>query len=421
MKKVKVSIQDENTLVLLEDGAKGDIIDLKSIHETDIDKTTITNVVNSIKHDAFNAELQKEKDAIERENKLKLEVKEKEWENRAKENSSEKDKEIIALNSRMESVAKMTEANVKLEALQEKQRIEKEYQEKLNEKDTEISNIKHEKELSEEKFKEQIKSTETALVSFKEMRTKMSTKMIGESLEVHCENEFNRIRHIAFPNAKFGKDNTVSESGSKGDYVYREKDEDGNEILSIMFEMKNEDDATNAKKKNKDFFKELDKDREEKKCEYAVLVSLLEKDNEYYDDIVTVHEYGLMYSIRPQHFITIIGFLRQANIKSQYLRREIHTLNNQNVDVSNFESNMNSFKEGFSKYYGLASKQFSESIEEIDKTIDHLNKVKDNLLKSDRNLRLANNKATDLSIKRLTSNSPSVAKAFEEINKGKKK
>jgi len=416
MKKVKVSIQDENTLVLLEDGSKGDIIDLKSIHETDIDKTTITNVVNSIKRDAFNAELQKEKDAIKRENELKLELKEKEFESRAKDDLMEKDKEIITLNSELKNIAEKTESAIKLKDIQEKKKIEEEYREKLNEKEIEINNIKHEKELSEEKLKEQIKSTETALVSLKEMRTKMSTKMIGESLEVHCENEFNRIRHIAFPNAEFGKDNTVSESGSKGDYVYREVDEDGNEILSIMFEMKNEDDITATKKKNKDFFKELDKDRQEKKCEYAVLVSLLEKDNEYYDDIVPVYEYKLMYAIRPQHFITIIGFLRQANIKSQHLKREIHILNNQNVDVSNFEANMNAFKEAFSRNFSLASTQFSNAIAEIDKTIDHLNKVKENLLKSDNNLRLANNKATDLSIKRLTSNSPSVAKAFEEVN-----
>ena len=420
MKKVKVSIQDENTLVLLEDGSKGDIIDLKSIHETDVDKTTITNVVNAIKRDTFNAELKKEKDAIERENNLKLEIKEKEWADRAKEDVSEKNKEIAILNTKLESVAERTESSVKLKALQEFAEKEKKYQEKFNEKDIEINNIKHEKELSEEKFKEQIKSTETALVSLKEMRTKMSTKMIGESLEVHCENEFNRIRHIAFPNAEFSKDNKVSESRSKGDYIYREIDEDGNEILSIMFEMKNEDNVTATKKKNKDFFKELDKDRQEKNCEYAVLVSLLEKDNEYYDDIVSVYEHKLMYSIRPQHFITIIGFLRQANIKSQHLRREIHMLNNQNVDVSNFEANMNAFKEGFSRNYSLASTQFSKAIEEIDTTIDHLNKVKDNLLKSDNNLRLANNKATDLSIKRLTSNSPSVAEAFEKVNKEKK-
>lgn len=180
--------------------------------------------------------------------------------------------------------------------------------------------------------------------------------------------------------------------------------------------MKNEIDTTATKKKNSDFFKKLDKDRIEKKCEYAVLVSLLEKDNEYYNDIVTVHEYKKMYVIRPQHFITIIGFLREACIKSQHLQQEIHRLNNQNIDVSNFESNMNDFKEAFSRNYTLASKQFSVAIDEIDKTIDHLNKVKDNLLKSDNNLRLANNKAGDLSIKRLAKDSPSVARAFEEQN-----
>ena len=190
-------------------------------------------------------------------------------------------------------------------------------------------------------------------------------------------------------------------------------DEDGNEILSIMFEMKNEDDSTATKHKNKDFFKELDKDRKEKGCEFAVLVSLLEKDNEYYDDIVTVHEYPNMYSIRPQHFITTIGFLRQGNIKSQGLRREIHLLNNQNIDVSNFENNMNEFKTAFAHRTDLTFDQFTKAIDEIDKSIERLNKVKENLMKSGNNLRLANNKASDLSIKRLTANSPSVAKAFE--------
>jgi hypothetical protein len=417
MKALKVSIQDENTLVLQEDGAKGDIIDLKSIHETDIDKTTITNVVSSIKHDAFNAELKKAVDALERESELKLQLKEKEYADRAKDDLSKKDQEIAALNTKLESAVEKTESKVKLEALEDRQAIEEQYRQKLVDKDIAIGKIRHEKELGEEKLKEQLRSSESALISLKEMRTKMSTKMIGESLEVHCENEFNRIRPFAFPNAKFGKDNTVSNTGSKGDYIYREHDEDGNEILSIMFEMKNEEDTTSTKKKNEHFFKELDKDRDEKGCEYAVLVSLLEKDNEYYDDIVTVHDYKLMYSIRPQHFITIIGFLRQANVKSQYLRQEIHKLNNQNIDVSNFEANMNAFKEAFSRNYGLASKQFSSAIEEIDKTIDHLNKVKENLLKSDNNLRLANNKATDLSIKRLTANSPSVAEAFDKAGK----
>jgi len=414
MKTLKVSIQDENTLILQEDGQKGDLIDLTSIHETDIDKSTIASVVNSIRRDEFNAQLQKEKEAIEREKALEGRLKEQEIIDRSKDAISKKEQEIAALNARIETVAQQTESDVRLRALEDKQKIEEEFRQKLSDKELEINGIKHDKELSEEKLREQIRSSETALVSLKEMRSKMSTKMIGESLELHCENEFNRIRPIAFPKAEFEKDNSVSATGSKGDYIYREFDDDGNEILSIMFEMKNEDDNTATKHKNKDFFKELDKDRREKNCEFAVLVSLLEKENEFYDDIVTAHEYPNMYAIRPQHFITMIGFLRQGNMKSQDLRRQIQVLNNQNIDVTNFESNMNAFKDAFGRNYNLASDQFTKAIDEIDKTIDHLNKVKDNLLKSDNNLRLANNKAADLSIKRLTTNSPSVAKAFEE-------
>jgi hypothetical protein len=412
MRSIKVSIQDEQTLILQEDAHKGDAIDLTAIHETDIDTSTITSVVNSIKRDTFNAELQKAVEAAARESMLKLQIKEKEYADQARDELSKKDQEISLLSLKLNSVAEKTASDIKLTALEERQRIEEDFRQKLADKEVEISTIKHEKELSEEKLKEQVKSGETALISLKEMRTKMSTKMIGESLEVHCENEFNRIRPFAFPNAAFGKDNTISATGSKGDYIYRENDEDGNELLSIMFEMKNEDDTTATKHKNKDFFKELDKDRREKSCEYAVLVSLLEKDNDYYDDIVTVHEYSYMYSIRPQHFITMIGFLRQGNMKSQELRKKIHQLNNQNIDVTNFENNMNAFKDGFARNYTLASDQFSKAIDEIDKTVDHLNKVKENLLKSDNNLRLANNKASDLTIKRLVANSPSVAQAF---------
>jgi hypothetical protein len=413
MKSIKVTIQDEHTLVLQEDGQKGDIVDLKSIHDVDIDTTTISNVVKSIKKDAFNAELQKEIAKLEREKQLEAKLKEQEILERAKDTLTKKEQEIAALNTKLETIAKQIEAEIKLKALEEKRQIENDFQQKLNAKDAEISEVKHEKTITEEKLKEQLRSAETALVSLKEMRTKMSTKMIGESLELHCENEFNKIRAFAFPNAIFSKDNEVS-GGSKGDYIYRENDEDGNEILSIMFEMKNEDDTTATKQKNKDFFKKLDKDRNEKKCEFAVLVSLLEKDNEFYDDIVTVHDYPNMYCIRPQHFITIIGFLRQGNLKSQKLRRKIHEMNNQNIDITNFEKNMEAFKSAFSRNYSLAAEQFAKAIEEIDKTIDHLNKVKENLLKSDNNLRLANNKATELSIKKLAANSPSVLKIIEK-------
>ena len=416
MKTLKVSIQDEDTLMLQEDGQKGDLIDLKSIHETDIDKTTISSVVKSIKMNEFNAQLQKELANVEKQKALEAQLESQKIKDRTKSELTQKEQEIAALNTKLEAIARQAEADAKLQAMQEQRQIEEKFRQELAAKETEISEIKHKKELEEEKLKEQIRASETALISLKEMRTKMSTKMIGESLEIHCENEFNRIRPIAFPNASFEKDNKVSKSGSKGDYIYRENDDDDNEILSIMFEMKNEADTTATKHKNKDFFKELDKDRREKNCEYAVLVSLLEKDNEFYDDIITVHEYPNMYAVRPQHFITIIGFLRQGNLKSQALRRQIQILNNQNVDVTNFENNMNSFKDAFSRNYNLASTQFSKAIDEIDKTIDHLNKVKENLLKSDNNLRLANNKATDLSIKKLTADSPSVAKAFDDIN-----
>lgn len=415
MAKIKVSIQDENTLVLLEEAKIGDTIDLKSIHETDIDKSAILSVIKTIKNDEFNSQLESAKISIEKEKALEGKLKEKEIIDRAKDALSKKEQEIATLSAKLESIVKQVESEAHVKTLEEKQKIEEEYRKKLGDKELEIQEIKHQKELNEQKLQDQLKASETALVSLKEMRTRMSTKMIGESLEIHCENEFNKIRSIAFPNAEFGKDNEVSHSGSKGDYIYREN-ESGSDILSIMFEMKNEDSSTASKHKNKDFLKELDKDRNEKGCEYAVLVSLLEKDNEYYDDIVTVHEYPKMYVIRPQHFITIIGFLRQGNIKSQELQRTIQDLKNRNIDVTNFESSLNNFKDGFARNYNLASAQFSAAIEEIDKAIERLHKVKDNLLKSDNNLRLANNKASELSIKRLTASSPSVAKAFEEAS-----
>jgi len=240
MKIIKVSIQDENTLILQEDAQRGDLVDLKSIHEADIDKSSIASIVGSIKEDEYSARLLKEKESIEREKSLEAKLKEQEIIDRSKEAITKKDQEIATLNLKLETIAKQTESDVKLKAIEDKQKIEEDFRQKLSEKDTEINDIKHEKELSEEKLKEQVKSGETALVSLKEMRSRMSTKMIGESLELHCENEFNRIRPFAFPNAEFGKDNSISGTGSKGDYIYRENDENGNEILSIMFEMKNE-------------------------------------------------------------------------------------------------------------------------------------------------------------------------------------
>ena len=242
--------------------------------------------------------------------------------------------------------------------------------------------------------------------------------MVGESLEQHCEIEFNKLRATGFQNAYFEKDNDAK-TGSKGDFIFRDKDSDGTEYISIMFEMKNEMDSTLTKKKNEDFLKELDKDRNEKGCEYAILVSLLEPDSELYNTgIVDMsHKYPKMYVIRPQFFIPIITFLRNAGLNTLAYKHELAVIKNQNIDISNFENEMNEFKEKFAKNYELASRKFKTAIEEIDKTIDHLQKTKDALLSSENNLRLANNKAEDLSIKRLTKNNPTMAAKFAELKK----
>ena len=243
--------------------------------------------------------------------------------------------------------------------------------------------------------------------------------MIGESLEVHCHNEFNKLRPL-FKNVYFEKDNDAK-TGSKGDFIFRETDEDGTPIISIMFEMKNEADETATKHKNEDFLKELDKDRKEKDCEYAVLVSLLEIDNEFYNTgIVDMsHKYPKMYVIRPQFFIPLITLLRGAALNALGYKKELEVVQNQNIDISHFEENMNAFKEGFSRNYRLASEKFKKAIEEIDKTIDHLQKTKEALLSSENNLRLANNKAEDLTIKKLTTNSETMKKMFDELDKEK--
>ena len=250
------------------------------------------------------------------------------------------------------------------------------------------------------------------------MKARLSTKMIGETLEQHCETEFNRIRATAFPMAYFEKDNDAS-TGSKGDYIFRDMNESGTEIVSIMFEMKNEGDTTATKKKNEDFLKELDKDRTEKECEYAVLVSLLEPDSELYNSgIVDVfHRYPKMYVVRPQFFVPIITLLRNASMKSLEYKTELAHVKAQNVDITNFENDLDIFKTAFAKNYDLASRKFQTAIDEIDKSIDHLQKTKDALLGTDRNLRLANNKAQDVTIKKLTRRNPTMAAKFEELDK----
>ncbi|MBO4569212.1 MAG: DUF2130 domain-containing protein [Candidatus Methanomethylophilaceae archaeon] len=294
--------------------------------------------------------------------------------------------------------------------------------EEMNSKDKEISDLKAKMEQDgiamKVRYEAQLKAKDEEVEFYKDFKARQSTKMVGESLERFCENEFNKLRPAGFQSSYFEKDNEVSGSGSKGDYIFREA-ADGVEFVSIMFEMKNEADQTATKHRNEDFFKELDKDRNEKGCEYAVLVSMLEPDSELYNTgIVDVsHKYPKMYVVRPQFFIPIITLIRNASRSSLEYKRELVDARNQNLDVTDFEERMNRFKDGFSNNYRLASERFSTAIDEIDKTIDHLQKVKENLLKSERQLRLANDKAQDLSIKKLTRNNPTMAKKFEELRK----
>jgi len=304
-------------------------------------------------------------------------------------------------------------------------------QKKVAEKEQEIIELSNELKLHKseyllkektlkESYEEKIKDREEQISYYKDFKARQSTKMIGESLEQHCHNEFNKLRPL-FKNAYFEKDNDIK-TGSKGDFIFRDYDEENIEIVSIMFEMKNEADTTSTKHKNEDFLKELDKDRKEKKCEYAVLVTLLELDNDYYNNgIVDVsHKYEKMYIIRPQFFIPLITLIRGISMHSLEYKKELQVIQNQNIDISHFEENMNAFKEGFGRNYRLASEKFKKAIEEIDKTIDHLQKTKEALLSSENNLRLANNKAEDLTIKKLTSNSETMAKMFEELKEGEK-
>ncbi len=269
-----------------------------------------------------------------------------------------------------------------------------------------------------ESFETELKTKDEMIAYYKDMKAKLSTKMVGETLEQHCENEFNKLRATAFPRAYFEKDNDAR-SGSKGDYIYRETDESDNEIVSIMFEMKNEGDETATKHKNEDFLRELDKDRGEKKCEYAILVTLLEADNELYNSgIVDVsHRYPKMYVIRPQFFIPMITLLRNAAMNSLQYKSELAAVRAQNVDITNFEDQLNDFRDSFGRNYRLASEKFKTAVESIDKSIAQLQKTKENLLRSEDNLRIANNKAHELTVKKLTRGNPTMATAFDDLDR----
>ncbi len=315
-----------------------------------------------------------------------------------------------------QTASQLAEANHKLAITEAVNAVKKERDElKSDLKQAQLAKQLAEKSLKE-KYETQIKDRDDAIERLRDMKARLSTKMVGETLEQHCETEFNRIRATAFPRACFEKDNDAR-AGSKGDYIFRDSVEVGTEILSIIFEMKNETDETATKKKNEDFLKELDKDRNEKGCEYAVLVSLLEPDSELYNSgIVDVsHRYRKMYVVRPQFFIPIVTLLRNAAENSLEYKTELALVKAQNIDITNFESDLDEFKTGFARNYELASKRFKTAIEEIDKTIDHLQKTKDALLGSENNLRLANNKAGDLTVKKLTNSNPTMAAKFSDL------
>ena len=412
----------------------------------EIDEASYDSIVKQIRDREFDKEvnLREEQHKLDKENSIKLAEAHIKEELGLKLN--EKDLEISEL-----------KLSLKTKEEQAANKVEKEYQEKLNKLLLEITELKNKIQLQESKneldiekavseknqkisdlsselalkgkefelkentikesYESKLKAKDEQIAYYKDFKAKQSTKMIGESLEQHCSVEFNRLRPL-FKNAYFEKDNDAR-TGSKGDFIFRDYDDEGNEIVSIMFEMKNEADKTATKHKNEDFLKELDKDRKEKKCEYAVLVSLLEADNDYYNDgIVDVsHLYDKMYVIRPQFFIPMITLIRNLANKSLEYKKELDDIKNQNIDITHFEENINTFKEGFGRNYRLAAERFQKAIEEIDKTIDHLQKTKEHLLKTNDNLRLANNKAEDLTIKRLTHNNPTMSKMFEELEK----
>ena len=382
MAKIKVSIVDSSTLKLEEKGDIGDTIDLKGLKA--VDDTLILDSIQHGKDEIYNHLLNQEAQQQEANKKIAL-----------------------------------TELENKLRIEIEKLKTEKAIV--VQQLKAELAQADNVKTLSEKTLKEsyefKLKQKEEAIEYYKDLKARVSTKMLGETLEKHCEIEFNKIRATAFRNAYFEKDNDAK-SGSKGDFVFKDYEDDGTEIVTIMFEMKNEGDTTATKQKNEDFFKELNKDRNEKGCEYAILVSLLEIDNELYNQgIVDVsHRYPKMYVIRPQFFIPMITLLRNSARNASQVKRQLVEVKNQNLDITNFENELNDFKSKFANNYRLASEKFSKAIEEIDKTIDHLNKTKEALLSSENNLRLANNKAEDLTIKKLTKNNPTMKQAFDNLN-----
>ncbi len=377
-----------------------------------IDAAGYAEIQRQVRDVEFERQLNERLELAEADKRSAMELSKIQYESVLQKASATKEAEIQSLKAKLESI----DVAKRLAITEAVNIVEKERDALKNG----LQQAELEKQLSEkslkDKYETQIKDRDDAIERLRDMKARLSTKMVGETLEQHCETEFNRFRSTAFPRAYFEKDNDAR-SGSKGDYIFRDSDEAGTEIVSIMFEMKNESDATATKKKNEDFLKELDKDRTEKGCEYAVLVSLLEPESELYNaGIVDVfHRYPKMYIVRPQFFLPIITLLRNAAMKSLEYKRELALVRAQNIDVTNFENDLESFKSAFGKNYELASRKFQTAIDEIDKSINHLQKTKDALLGTDRNLRLANNKAQDVTIRKLTRRNPTMAAKFDDL------
>ena len=408
-----------------------------------VDESGYAAIVKQVRDKEYHKEIEEYKKHLDEVQDSKDELVRAKTESEYKDIISDKDAEIEKLKAKLREADNEKKIAVDKVSAEKEQRIS-ENKNKITELTAELKNAENAKKLAvsealseaekklhekenqykddaqkqKEKYEKQLREKEEEVSYYKDLKTRMSTKMVGETLEQHCEIEFNKLRMTAFPNAYFEKDNDAR-TGSKGDYIFRDS-EDGIEYISIMFEMKNENETTATKHKNEDFLKELDKDRNEKRCEYAVLVSMLEADNELYNTgIVDVsYKYPKMYVIRPQFFIQMITLLRDAARRSIQYQKELVTVRNQNMDITHFEEELESFKQGFARNYELASKKFNEAIDDIDKTIKYLEKTKEALLSSENNLRLANNKATDLTVKRLTKNNPTMQAKFREL-KGK--
>ena len=378
-----------------------------------LDEAGYADILSQVRNEAFDKALHERLVLAEQEKRVAVELAQTKITGEMEKKAADKDAEIARLKESLKTADLARQLALK-EALgtveKERDGLKRDLEAKEQEQKLLASSLK-------EKYETQIKDRDDAIERLKDMKAKLSTKMVGETLEQHCENEFNKIRAAAFPLAYFEKDNDTK-TGSKGDFIFREADDSGTEFVSIMFEMKNENDETATKKKNEDFFKELDKDRNEKGCEYAVLVSLLEPNNELYNGgIVDVsYRYPKMYVIRPQFFIPMITLLRNASQSSLQYKKELALVRAQNLDIANFEDELNKFKDAFGKNFDLASRRFQSAIDEIDKSIDHLQKTKEALLGTDRNLRLANDKAQDVTIKKLTRNNPTMAAKFAELD-----